>query len=244
MNSIVPDQDEAALIAPWWHTVVLLLILGVFSVLGAYESHLHGAGATHVGAPSSRIRLARYLASLVFEWLLVLFVWFGIRRRGVTLRALVAGGWPTWRAALRDLWVAVLFLVVSYVMIGTLAYVFRIPQSQDRNPLLPLLPHGRGELTVFCLLALSAGFCEEVVFRGYLLKQLSAATRSTTGGLVLQSIVFGLGHGYQGVTRMAIITVEGCLFGLLARWRQSLRPGMMAHALQDTLAGIVAFALR
>jgi hypothetical protein len=34
---------------------------------------------------------------------------------------------------------------------------------------------------------------------------------------------------------MVVITVFGCLFGLLAQWRQSLRPGMIGHFLQDAL---------
>jgi membrane protease YdiL (CAAX protease family) len=180
---------------------------------------------------------------MAFEWLLVLFIWFGIRPGGLTLRTLIAGRWPTWRAGFRDMGVAVLFLVVSYSVIGILVYVSRVPQSPGQNPLLPLLPHGRIELAVFCLVALSAGFCEELIFRGYLLRQLSAVTRSRTAGLLLQSIAFGLGHGYQGLARMAIIAVEGCMFGLLARWRQSLRPGMMAHALQDAIAGIAFFGM-
>jgi len=99
------------------------------------------------------------------------------------------------------------------------------------------------ELIIFSLVALSAGFCEELVFRGYLMRQLSAMTKSRTAGLLLQSVVFGLGHGYQGVARMAIIAVEGCMLGLLARWRRSLRPGMIAHGLQDMIAGIAMFAM-
>jgi hypothetical protein len=39
---------------------------------------------------------------------------------------------------------------------------------------------------------------------------------------------------------MLVIAVYGCLFGLLALWRRSLRPGMMTHALQDGLAGLLA----
>lgn len=237
------DPNTSIPIAPWWHTAALLFLLCVFSVLGAYDSHVQGAVVTRIGVPSSHVRVARYLASLVVEWLLVLYVWFGVRRRGLTLRTLIAGRWETWRAALRDLGLAVGFLVAGYTMIGVLAYALRVPQSPDKNPLIPLFPHGGLELSIFFLLSLSAGFCEELVFRGYLMKQLSAATRSETAGLVLQSIVFGLGHGYQGVARMVIIAGEGLLFGLLARWRKSLRPGMMAHALQDTIAGITAFAL-
>jgi hypothetical protein len=38
---------------------------------------------------------------------------------------------------------------------------------------------------------------------------------------------------------MVLIAAYGCLFGILAAWRKSLRPGMMAHAWQDLLSGIL-----
>jgi len=41
---------------------------------------------------------------------------------------------------------------------------------------------------------------------------------------------------------MLTICVYGCLFGLLARWRGSLRPGMMAHFLQDGVGGLLLAA--
>jgi membrane protease YdiL (CAAX protease family) len=40
---------------------------------------------------------------------------------------------------------------------------------------------------------------------------------------------------------MAVITVFGCLFGLLAQWRRNLRPGMIAHFLQDSSALLLRF---
>jgi uncharacterized protein len=40
---------------------------------------------------------------------------------------------------------------------------------------------------------------------------------------------------------MVVVLVEGCLLGSLAYWRKSLRPGMVAHGLQDSIDGVVAF---
>ena len=40
---------------------------------------------------------------------------------------------------------------------------------------------------------------------------------------------------------MLVIMVQGWLLGLLAYWRKSLRPGMLAHGLQDAIGGVVAF---
>jgi len=40
---------------------------------------------------------------------------------------------------------------------------------------------------------------------------------------------------------LVVVMIQGWLLGLLAHWRKSLRPGMLAHALQDVIGGMVAF---
>ena len=40
---------------------------------------------------------------------------------------------------------------------------------------------------------------------------------------------------------MIVIGIFGAFFGILAHFRKSLRPGMMAHAFQDSLSGIALF---
>ena len=109
------------------------------------------------------------------------------------------------------------------------------PNQAIRN----LFPQGRLEVALYLAVALTAGFCEEVIFRGYLQRQFAALTRGATGGIVLQGITFGAAHGYQGWKFMLMIAVFGTMFGLLAHWRGSLRPGMIAHFLQDGIGGLV-----
>jgi hypothetical protein len=37
-----------------------------------------------------------------------------------------------------------------------------------------------------------------------------------------------------------LIALFGAMFGIMADWRRSVRPGMIAHAWQDSLGGLVA----
>src|SRR5262249_43356801 len=101
-----------------------------------------------------------------------------------------------------------------------------------------LLPRGALEVSLWVALSLSAGFSEELVFRGYLQRQFTALTRSGAIAWLLQAALFGISHGYQGPVACAKIAVYGALFGAVARWRGSLRPGMLAHAATDILAGL------
>jgi hypothetical protein len=79
-----------------------------------------------------------------------------------------------------------------------------------------------------------------MIFRGYLQRQFSIFFRSAAAGVVLQGIMFGAAHGYQGPKLMLVIVVFGVMFGMLAHSRRSLRPGMFAHFLQDLIIGIAA----
>jgi membrane protease YdiL (CAAX protease family) len=94
-------------------------------------------------------------------------------------------------------------------------------------------------MILWACVALAAGTCEEFVFRGYLQKQFQAITGSDVAAVGLQAVVFGAAHSYQGVKGMITITVYGALFGILAVYRKSLRPGMIQHVMQDTSAGII-----
>jgi hypothetical protein len=94
---------------------------------------------------------------------------------------------------------------------------------------------------LWILLSVTAGICEEVVFRGYLQRQLAALAKNVWAGIVLSGLIFGSAHGYEGAGRMVLVGIYGMLFGLLAHFRRSLRPGMIAHAFHD---GIMGLALR
>jgi membrane protease YdiL (CAAX protease family) len=101
-----------------------------------------------------------------------------------------------------------------------------------------MLPHQALDIALWIALSMSAGFAEELVFRGYFQAQFHALTRNASIALVLQAILFGVTHGYQGARACVTITLYGLLMGALANARGSLRPGMIAHAWTDIAAGI------
>jgi hypothetical protein len=100
-----------------------------------------------------------------------------------------------------------------------------------------LFPQRLLEVVLWIATSLSAGFCEEVAFRGYFQKQFQAMTGSSAAGVILQGILFGISHGYQGLRAIIMIVLFGFLYGILAFWRKSLRPGTILHAWSDIYAG-------
>jgi membrane protease YdiL (CAAX protease family) len=226
-----PVAPKIGAVAPAWHTAVILIVLFSFSLVGSLN---------HEFSPMGRAsgRAVGYLLVMVFEWATVAFIWYGLSRRGVRMADLIGSKWERTRAVFRDLGIAVVFLLVCGVaLLNGLGYLLKAaPNPAIRN----MLPQTGAEIGVYLLLVLTAGFCEEIIFRGYLQRQFSALTQSAAAGIVLQGIAFGLGHGYQGWKFMLLIAVYGSTFGLLANWRRSLRPGMSCHALQDGAGGLLA----
>jgi membrane protease YdiL (CAAX protease family) len=94
------------------------------------------------------------------------------------------------------------------------------------------------EILLWIGLSVSAGVCEEAIFRGYFQKQFEVLLRSKWIALISQAILFGISHGYQGLEACLKIALFGALYGLFALWRESLLPGMIAHAGGDILSGI------
>jgi membrane protease YdiL (CAAX protease family) len=226
-------------VAPWWHTVVFLVVLLGFAALTAQSQQSmvqrHG-------------RLPAYLLTLGWEWLLLAYIVWGLRWERLRLRELVGGRWNTPEDALLDLGIAVGFWIAAAVILVGVSYVLGLAEpgrvEEAKRQLGPLLPRTNLETVVWLALSATAGFCEEIMFRGYLQTQFTALLRNVWAGALAQGLVFGVAHAYQGGRRILLIAVYGLLFGALAIWRKSLRPGMIGHTLQDSFSGIVFRFLR
>jgi uncharacterized protein len=239
-----PATTKPAPVAPWWHTLILVALILANSLLGSSKLE-------HVGAGAGGKRIFLYAGTFIFELVLVLLIWFGIRLRGVRLRDVIGGRWNRVEDFLIDLGIAIGFWFVSiFLLLGLrialgLIDLHNLQKTQEETlrALGSLAPHSYLEAGFFVALSVFAGLFEEIIFRGYLQKQFHGLTRNAVLGIVISGIVFGLAHGYQGWRLMIVIAIFGMFFGILAYFRKSLRPGMMAHAFQDSVAGMALFFL-
>ncbi|MDE3115049.1 MAG: CPBP family intramembrane metalloprotease [Pseudomonadota bacterium] len=106
-----------------------------------------------------------------------------------------------------------------------------------------ITPNTRAELAVFVLVALSAGVWEELLYRGFLIWFLVPLT-GAPGAIILSSLVFGLGHIYQGRRGILFTSLIGLLFAAAFVFTKSLWWLMVAHALIDIYGGSVAFRVK
>ncbi len=193
--------------------------------------------------PEHHNRLVSYLFTSSFEVAMVGYIWaLGLRPRGVSLRELIGGKWTRASDVLLDVGVAILFWMAVGIMLTLMRAILGENAAAIRAMKL-LLPQSLVEMAAFVLLSVTAGFCEELMFRGYLQRQFLALTQRPAAAVALQALVFGAAHSYQGWKSAVTITVYGAMFGILALLRKSLRPGMLQHAMQDSFAGIAGSLL-
>ena len=99
-----------------------------------------------------------------------------------------------------------------------------------------MIPETREEtLWSVLLLVPTAALCEEFLYRGYLLSQLTVWFHSGAWAWVASSAAFGLAHSYQGWRGMTRAFLLGALLGYPVICTGSLYPSMLAHAAIDAL---------
>ena len=101
-----------------------------------------------------------------------------------------------------------------------------------------MLPNHRREMVLFGLVSISAGICEELIFRGFLLRYLQWAPWGLSLGwsLLISSALFGLAHAGQGLKGMLGTALIGLILGWLYLASGSLLIPIIVHALIDLRA--------
>ena len=137
---------------------------------------------------------------------------------------------------------ATLFLVLTFMSLLDLRKHIRMSPEDLKKRLANLqhfFPSGFTEIIAFSAMAISAGICEELLYRGWLLHLIAASTGSVFIGLLLSSVAFGLGHAYQGLQGVLSTGVVGFLLGLVFLWVGSLIPVQILHAFINLSSGLM-----
>ncbi len=219
-------------LAPRWHTASLVLLIASVAALGTLLAQSGSVGvARGTGAPSPAVSLL----SLLFVQLALLFYVAKAFRASSVLHDLVGRGWDSPSRAAGDLALAALaFAAIVALELGWAAW-----QGSTRDPSVEaLLPRTSMQRAAWVIVAACVGFCEEVVYRGYLQKQLAAFGGHALVGIAVSAVLFGVAHLQQGPGPALRIGAYGLLLGMIAWRRRSLVPGIVCHVALDVVAGL------
>jgi membrane protease YdiL (CAAX protease family) len=179
-------------------------------------------------------RLDLYLSAIFSQWILTIVglgvVYLAARRVFVKgFAAMPLSIALEWAAAIATASLLALSLVILCERRGWLPC-----ESALTYLLIPQTPHEK--VWGVLILAPTAAFCEEFLFRGFLLTQMHDWLHSLWWAWVLTSVAFGLAHFYQGWGGTIRAGLLGALLAYpVVRWG-SLYPAMLAHWMIDTVA--------
>lgn len=222
-------------VMPWDFWLVFLFL----GVVIPWRGHVRLKKLLALPSVDIKEKLALYAVTIGFQWLLA--------------------GVVGWRALARGLRIADLGLspvglipvvagLIGGMAIGGLQWLNlrRIGTMEGPAPDLlrklanRLLPVSFLEYLPYSALSITAGVCEEFLYRGFALAAMSRSGTPVWLSVVVTSILFGLAHAYQGRAGILSTGLFGVLLALGRLGFGSLVPAMMWHAGLDLAAGAAA----
>jgi len=185
--------------------------------------------------PDARVRHYNQIA--VWEWASVavfLCWWFWAGRQAAPL-GLVPDpyGWQ-WLA------VAVGFVLSAVLVLQTVSVTKKPELLADMRSKLGdlehMVPTNQREQRAFTRLSITAGICEEILYRGFVLAILAGAI-GTWPAVLVSSVIFGLAHIYQGPRGVVKTATVGLVLALLTVFSGSLFTAIIVHVIMDVTSG-------
>jgi membrane protease YdiL (CAAX protease family) len=196
-----------------------LLLIGILSGLGM-----------PLRTPDGRLSPPfMFTMSMADAALVVGLVLFFLRAHRESARDVLLGQ----RRLVREVLVGIgLIPIVFMMVIALLVFIFTLaPQLHNvqRNPLEDLMRNGR-DAVIFSVVVMVAGGVREEVQRGFILHRFEGYLGGGTLGVVMYSMLFGLGHLEQGIDAALATGLLGAIWGTVYLIRRSIVAPMVSHA--------------
>ncbi len=218
-----------------WDILLIFFVLGVIVPWRGRAKLQHLLAKPHV-EPGERLSL--YCTTIAFQWLATAVAAWRAWAHGFTATQL--------GLAMPEPLTVTVIAVFGAAVIVTLQWLNlrRIGRSASllRRPLQALaeriLPQSTMELIPFFALSVTAGLCEEFLYRGFAMAMLSRAGLPTGVVILVSAVIFGVAHLYQGRAGFVSTMMLGILFGVSRAALGSLVPATVWHMGVDLVAGI------
>jgi membrane protease YdiL (CAAX protease family) len=218
-----------------WDFCLIFLFLGV---VVPWRGRLRLERLLAMPAIGTKQKLALYGSTIIFQWILTGLVLWRARADGLTSRELGLGRPTTPGLLLWSVTGAVAFGFFQWFNLRRVGRMKGPVPDFMRKLAARILPETGLEFAPYCALALTAGVCEEFLYRGFTMAALGRAGVFLWAAVVLSSALFGLAHSYQGRSGVLGTALMGLVFGAARVAFVSLLPVVVWHASVDLVAGI------
>jgi len=237
-------QDPVPTLAPLKPWVVkaqalfeVLLLAGVVSSLLAMLPFAFSASRREHLLENVGDTTAYILLEAAITLLLIFLV---MRSHGETFNWLGLS-WTRWGVNVLAGLAIVPLLFLLNLLVSLIFQAYFPKYFMESNPLTEMVQSPR-DLVLFTVTALIAGGFKEELQRAFILRRFQTHLGGAGLGLILWSVIFGLGHYVQGVQGVVAATLFGLIFGAVYLIRGNLIIPMAAHGAYDTIA-LVGFWL-
>lgn len=218
-----------------WDFWLIFLVLGIVLPWRGYARLKKLQSIPQI---TSGDRLALYAWTIAFQWTAVALV-----------------GWRAWAHGYSHDDLGLVFhgrtgLVIPCVIGGIIVATFqwfnlrrlgRLPdnlRARFRSLAERLFPQSPIEMLLYTALAVTAGICEEFLYRGFAMAALTHAGAASWVVVAVSSTLFGLAHIYQGRGGLISTLFIGTVFGIARIKYDSLVPVVFWHVAVDVVAGV------
>lgn len=227
-------EDSSAAVQFWRKEQFLEVSVFLFLIVPSMALSLFAIRRGSLGFTVTAIAII--LRDLALVWLILFFLW----RNGEPLSRIGGNFQRLWREILLGIALFIPFFWIVAAVESTLRWA---GLTTPTTPVPSFLTASDIPQIVLALILVAVvAVAEETIFRGYLLLRLGATMQTMTVAVVSSSLIFSLGHGYEGTVGLATVGLMGVVLCLVYLWRGSLVAPMVMHFLQD-FVGIVLVAL-
>jgi membrane protease YdiL (CAAX protease family) len=218
-----------------WDLWLIFIVLGVVVPWRGRIRLRELLAKPHIGTAE---RVSLYLSSIAFQWV-----------------ATVVVGWRAWAhgfhaaelgLVVNHRWTIAAVSILGAGLIATLHWL-NLRRMGRRGTNVPealqalaqrILPQSTAEMPPFFALAVTAGVCEEFIYRGFAMAAFARTGLPGWSVLLASSVLFGLAHLYQGRGGFLGTMILGALFGAVRIGYDSLVPAVLWHVAVDVVAGV------
>jgi len=194
-------------------------------------------------ANKAGVRRRDYRETIAWLWslsLLAIIVWIYNDRALADIGLGLSASWPAW-ITLFLIVLGAIFLIFQYRTIRNDPKQRQSLRDKLNNVAASeYLPRTEQELRWFVLVSISAGICEELLFRGFLMWYFNVFS-VTALAVVLSSILFGMAHSYQGWKGGLRAGVVGLILALSYLLLGSLWIPILLHIVGDIHSGMLGW---
>jgi membrane protease YdiL (CAAX protease family) len=214
-----------------------LLIFFLLAVVVPWRGWARMQRLVALPSVASRDRIQLYLTSIATQWVITIVVAWRALARGLAFAELGLKSTPLIQLLLVGFSGAALFGAAHWVNLRRVGKSTNPAVERIRMLGTKIFPHNNRELALFGLLSLTAGVCEEFLYRGFVCGALLHVHTPTWAVLFISSVLFGLAHAYQGRGGVVGTLLLGTVFGLTRILYDSLIPVILWHSAVDIVAG-------